>query len=183
MSLYSAAFANITSDFEQPIVCGNVQLVLHMRWDTANDEQYNLIHSALVDRAKADPLLKDGEIIRDYDWLDWYTSLPSDIEAALDAGMEYPQSLKTAPNNIKANILLERKYEADDLQLLLIPLQEQRVWNVEITDDTGEVFTGLVRPGGWINNQGSWSVRFLSDLADIGYDDLSKVEIEIDVAD
>lgn len=187
MYLYQGKLTSVPGeDFSLNITAGVFALSLHFRWDSANQEQYDIIHRALEDRRKSDPLLKDGDIIREYDWIDWYTSLPTDIEAALEEGMEYPQSLKglVEDKSVMADELLLRKQEAEALRELIQPMIDQLVWNVDITDSDGNVVAGVVRPGGWLHNQdASWRLRFTSDLDSIGEDDLLKVTIEVEVAE
>lgn len=173
-------------DFTQTISAGMCSLTFHFRWDTANQEQYDIYRRALDARASADPLLKGTSIIREYDWIEWYTLLPADIQAALEEGMEYPQSLRKLADNFElmATQLEERKIEALALKKLITPLEEQLVWSVEITDASELRKTGVVRPGGWIGNQDQdWRVQFVSDLENIGYNDLLKMIIRMEVTE
>ena len=168
----------------QVITAGSYKFSFVFTWDTVNQEQYDILARGLEDRAKADPLLTtDGEIIRDYDWIDWYLSLPVDIEQALIDGLEYPQSLKDTQLSVKANIMNERKQEAKELATVRRVYEEQLVWNVAIQElSSSDIFTGVVRPGGWINNQSEdWRVRFVTALEDVAKDQLNRVYIEFEV--
>lgn len=152
-------------------------------WDTVNQEQYDILDKGLKDRALADPLLDGSDIIRDYDWIDWYLALPLDIESYLINGGAYPQSLRNTDTAVRANLMNESRDEAKVLSRIRNIYKDQLVWNVVITElTTSKVLTGVVRPGGWINNQSDiWRVRFVSALTEIGKEDLNKVFIEFEV--
>lgn len=181
MTVYNA---QLGSDEEQTISAGNRLLTFQFRWDDANEEQYQIVAQALKARRDADPLLKKDsvDIIRDYDYLDYYTSLPKDID--LEELEEYPQSIRKLSEAQQIMELESRRDEAVELQKLLLVYEQQLVWNVRIVDDTGVEKTGAVRPGGWIGNQDiDWRVRFATLLTQVGKNDLSKVYVEMEIND
>lgn len=161
-------------------------LTVTFTWSDANEEQYNIVNNALVARRDADPLLDPSDnlaIDRDYDYLEFYTSLPEDLETYLAEGGKYPQSIRLLSEAQRAYKLDELRTEAVALNTLILPYKEQLVWNVSVKDSTGETHTGTVRPGGWINNQGlRWRIRFVSRMKEIGRYDLNKVYMEAEVA-
>lgn len=190
MRYYRASLNSVPGDdFTQTITAGTSTFSFHFRWDTANQEQYDILNRALLARAAADPLIKDSEIIREYSWIDWYSTLPDTAEKIiplLEEGMEYPQSLRRLKDEptLLANQLLERREEALSLNTTITPLCDQLVWNVDITDEQGNIQVGVVRPGGWINNQSSaWSIQFVCDRARLGRDDLALVTIRMEIAE
>ena len=170
--------------FSMLVAAGSAHLTFDFVWDTVNEEQYSVVYRALKARAESDPLLySDKTIDREYNWIDWYTSLPLDIATALEEGMEYPQSIKDLSNEDKAAILESRREEAYELKDMIAQYVTQLVWNVAVTDTNGVTHTGTVTPGGWINSLGlDWRVRFVSSLTRIGKEDLGKLYIEFEVA-
>ena len=186
MYTYHASLTTVNgTSFTQTFSVGSHTLSITFLWDTANEEQYTILYRALAARASSDPLIKASDssyINRDYDWIDWMLALPTDIETALNEGMEYPQSMRKVSNTIKANLLQESKEEAAALKVLIDPLITQLAWNVTVTDENGNITTGVVRPGGWLHNQdSSWRIRFVSSLTDIGKDDLLNMQLEFEV--
>lgn len=165
------------------ISAGTRSFQFNFAWDTVNQEQYDILDRGLKDRALADPLLDGSDIIRDYDWIDWYLALPIDIENYLNNGGAYPQSLRNTAVAVRANLMNEFREEAKVLKRIRTIYIDQLVWNVVITElTTSKVLTGVVRPGAWINNQSDiWRVRFVSALTEIGKEDLNKVFIEFEV--
>lgn len=166
------------NDFSQAFRIGTRNISIHFRWDTAIQEQYDMYTRALTARAQSDPLLQDSAIIRDYNWIDYYLSLPAytaQIEVYLEQQGSYPQSLKDLDIPHKASILYKRRLEAIELDELMEPYRDMLVWHIEVTDDEDNAFVGTVTPGGWINNQGSWSLQCVSSLQSVGYNDLLKV--------
>lgn len=147
------------------------------------EEQYAILARALLTKATADPLLDSWEVVRDYDWIDYYADLPSDIEDALNHGMKYPQSVKDVSNTVKADILYERQQEALELKKIREDFLGNLAWHLDITDEYGEFVAGDIRPGGWFNNQSSnWRVYVVSDLVSIGRDDLLNIKFAFEVA-
>lgn len=165
------------------VSAGSRSFQLNFIWDTVNQEQYDIVDRGLKDRALADPLLDGSDIIRDYDWIDWYLALPLDIETYLRNGGAYPQSLRNTEITVRANLMNSYREEAKDLKRIRTIYEDQLVWNVVVTElTTTEMLTGVVRTGAWINNQSDvWRLRFVSALTEIGKEDLSKVFIEFEV--
>lgn len=176
MDIYRTTLASIPSyDFEQQIQAGTHLLTFHFLFDEAYEEQYNILKRALDDRAKADPLVKGIEIVRDYDWVDWYVQWNEEVE-------EKPQSLRDLNDDLFVDMMRERQEEAKELLRRREVYTEALFWNVEVTDADGNTITGDVQPGGWLHNQDAeWRVRFVSDLDKIGKNDLMKMSIEFEV--
>lgn len=186
MDKYYARLNEVPSlDFTQAFSAGTHILNIRFLWDEANEEQYLIVKRALDDRALADPLVKDdGTIIKDYDWVEWYSSLPIDIEEALQNGMEYPQSLRYLDIHSRALALQQYKLEAEELKVLLEPYLNQLVWHCTIWEETQPtvIVTADMRPEGWIHDQDfGWRVRFASDLTQVGKNDLLNVRLEFEV--
>lgn len=179
------------TEFTQVFVFGTIPLTFRFFWSEDIQAEYDVYDAALESQAKADPWLRGSEIIREYDWLTLYSdTIPHTNANAVADWMAStglcPQSLKElyAQNpTLAAQQVYTRCLEADLLKERLRPYKERLVWNVEITDDEGDIFTGVVIPGGWINNQGDrWRIQFQSDHI-LGRDELGLLRINGEVAD
>lgn len=187
MTTYEAQLNDVPSDdFNVVLNMGGKLFYLRFQFDAAIKEQYDILTTGIRNLRDADPLLKEATIIRDYDYLDWYMSLPSlhELEQLLENGMEYPQSLKNLGNYAKAAKLLNRKAQVEELQDVFDTFDECMYWKCTITDEANNEVQCSVVPGGYVNNQSSeWTLRFESDLDRIGEDDLMKIRILMEVAD
>lgn len=190
---YYATLPNIpnTTDFNQAFTFGSITLNIRFFWCEDVQEEYDLYAVALQNRARADPLLRGTDIIREYNWLTLYSdTIPhneaNEVAAWMASTSICPQSLKALYSQnpiLAAQQVYQRCLEADLLKERLRPYAERLAWNVEITDDEGDVFTGVVIPGGWINNQGTrWRIQFESDRV-LGRDELNLLTINCEVAD
>jgi hypothetical protein len=190
---YYATLPNIpnTTDFNQAFTFGSIALNMRFFWCEDVQAEYDLYAEALKNQAKADPLLRGADILREYDWLTLYSdTIPHTDANAVGDWMAStglcPQSLKdlyAQSPALAAQQVYQRCLEADELKERLRPYRERLVWNVEITDDEGDVFTGVVIPGGWINNQGArWRIQFESDRI-LGRNELALLTINCEVAD
>ena len=57
-------------------------------------------------------------------------------------------------------------------------------WQFTMTCDTLPTAVGYVQPGGWYHNQDdSLAFRFVSELENIGKEDITKISIEFEVYD
>lgn len=192
MTEYTGKLDNIPNDtdFSQDILANATNLTFRFFWPTDIQEIIDDYERALDTRAKADPLIKDLDILRDYEWLDLYlNTIPhtsvSAIQEWLASAPLIPQSLQDlntpATQDLLASAIYERCMEAEGLWYYLEPLYNSLVWHVEISDNTGDSCSAVVRRGGWINNQaGNWRVQFEAD-SDIGRGDLGLVTINVEV--
>lgn len=190
---YYATLPNIpnTTNFHQAFTFGSIALSMRFFWCEDVQAEYDVYADALDNRAKADPLLRGSEILRDYNWLGLYSDIiphtnANDVATWMASTGLCPQSLRELygqSQTLAAQQMYQRCAEADLLKARLRPYKERLVWNVEVTDDTGDVFTGVIIPGGWINNQGSrWRIQFESDRI-LGRDELDLLIINCEVAD
>lgn len=188
MKLYQARITGVQGDdFDKVLQAGTRIFQLHFRWDTACQEQYDLLYRGVQNMRDADPLYDTkGSIVRDYDYLEYYASLPSAAslaEAIDNKEINIPQSLKSLPTELIVAQLLERIETAKDIGLALDVYKSHLLWHCDVTTST-DFMTAEVTPGGWLNNQSlEWTLRFLSDLAVVGRDDLEKVLVQVEVAD
>ena len=187
MTRYYTTINEVTdTDFVKTVQAGSKSFTLHFVWDEASEEQWDILYRGLKDRASSDPLITDelATINRDYDWIDYMLSLPANtaLEEALEAGMEYPQSIRNLSISGKVNQLIEWRDEAEELEKVRDAWDRCRYWHCTIITEVGEEFTCDVVPGGYMHNQSSeWKFQFMSDLERIGKDDLTKMTIYAEV--
>lgn len=177
MDLYSTKLSSIPSDdFNISLMAGSVILRLRFHWDNDTQEQYDIAVRALNSLRNSDPLIaKDGSIIRDYDYIGYYTAITYKIPT------ELPQSLRSLDDTNLLNVLLERKEQAIELGSVIQAYEEHLVWQCDITDPDETVYSADVVPGGWVNNQSStWRLQFVSNLEVVGKDNLIDVEIRVE---
>ena len=192
MTKYYAQFSELpdTVSFQQAFIFGATQLDFEFFWCEDITEQLDIYRKALDNRAKADPLIdfNTGSILREYTWLDYYLAIPHDTSTEVEEWVGeqemLPQSLMSYRDNtnLLANKIYELCLEAEEIQSRLEPLEEQECWHVVITDIEGNQVTGVLRLGGWLNEQDSkWRVQFTSDKTTIGQNDLLLITIHAEV--
>lgn len=191
MNLYEATLSNITQDNQTvSFTFGVHTLDIEFLWCASLTEQIDEYSRALTDRARSDSILKGAEIIKDYDWLDFYQDIPhtstTQILEWLDQGY-CPQSLQSLntpdTKDMLATEIMKRCVEADDLEDMLDPLVNQFCWHITITDEDGEIVTGVLTEGGWYNEQSSkWRLTFRGK-SEIGYSDLNGLTLYCEVYD
>jgi len=177
MKTYRTQITEYTHDFTKTYMAGSLVLEIHYRWDMNAQEQWDILDRAILDRRDADPLLnlETGEIIRDYDYLTWYTEWNETVA-------EIPQSLRNTAEATRLNILAERKEEAKVLKKIYDELTDRLAWYVDVTVNE-EVYTGVIRPKGWImSNDNSWAIQFDTELESVGFDQLDQVAVVAEVA-
>lgn len=190
MIKYEASLTEVPGDdFYQTIFAGNQSLEFHFQWQSIMEEMLNEFEIALRARAQSDPWINaEGSIRREYDWLEMYCKTiphrsPSEIQAWLIEYGYAPQSLRRLSVDLIASNIFERCKEAEGILYYLTPFYNQSRWNVAITDSQGNVVTGVVESGGWLNNQSTqWKCRFVADRS-IGHDDLLNMKIQFEVAE
>lgn len=195
MITYKALLDSIPndSDFSQIIVADTVQLTFHFVWSTDVQELTDEFDRALESRARSDSLIKGSELKRDYNWIEYYQSIPHLSTAQVRAYYAeedrwIPQSLLKLyaedTMDIFAQEIYDRCAEAEEITDQLECLYNQLVWQVEITDTEAESVSGVVRTGGWLNTQSSkWQVQFTADKDIISREDLNLITIKIEVAE
>lgn len=191
MQEYYAKLESVNgTDFNQTLVFNTTQLDFRFYWLTDLQELCETYSKALQQRAMSDPWINDDakEILRDYDWVTLYSAgIPhatqTEVEEWLETTDMRPQSLRSLTGTLLVTEIYERCKEADELIQELQVYYEQLLWHVDITDSDGNIATGVVRRGGWIENQSAkWRVQFEAD-SDIKYDNLIDVTINCEVPD
>lgn len=180
---------NLTTSNELQLSVGPRQLNLQFKWPVAYQEQADIFNRHIAEYSSADPLVvKNGTDItydRDYDYIDYYLNIPAygdGMEEWLDTSPDLPQSLQGKEASSLYTLLTERKEQAEEYATYRTNLGRVLQWYVQITDDLGDIRTGIIHPGGWINNQDSnWALRFTADIDTISQDNIDKVTLEIEV--
>lgn len=181
-SRYSYIFKD-DSDIE--IQAGERTLRMSFQWPEPHQEQYDLVDRRVKELSASDPLIGNDNIVRDYDWLEYYNSIPA-IGAGLEEWIEeqtiLPQSIANKSLSIKINIINERKVAAEQFTTYMKELDDLLHYHCTIIDDNDNTVVCSVRPGGWYNNQDlSWAIRFTADVPNIKKGQMNIVTAEIEV--
>ena len=183
-SLYSYSF---NSDENVEISAGDRTLQLSIAWPDNVQEIYDNIQRDIDSDMRSDPLVNSTEIIREYDYLGYYSSIPaygSGMEEWLDEQDTLPQSIRELQHSAQLNLLVERRALCLGLSAYLSDLKDQLCYQITITDDMNRVVVTDVRPGGWFNEQDNyWAIRYTADIPEIGQGQLNIVTMEIEVYD
>ena len=76
----------------------------------------------------------------------------------------------------------QRQADAVVLKKIYDELTDRLAWYVDVTDGD-DVYTGVVRPQGWIvAKDSSWALQFATELEKVGFDQLDKVAVKVEVA-
>lgn len=241
MAIFSRYEAQLTAvpsdDFTQTIVAGQRTFDFSFRWDTAIQEQMDILEKGITARRDADPLVyantkssylvheilglplemqyqspdtlifpytrlvREGDvlrlparvadatsivIVRDYDYFDFFLSLPSYIDVYVaNPKNPLPQSVLKL-DGIEARIakLKDLIAEAKEIYKVWSAYDKQLYWHCKITDDEAYSHACDVLSGGYVNNQSAqYAIRFLSDLDRVRKDDLMKCVIQLEIVD
>lgn len=181
-SRYSYIFKN-DSDIE--IQAGERTLRMSFQWPEPHQEQYDLVDRRVKELSASDPLIGNDNIVRDYDWLAYYNSIPA-IGAGLEEWIEeqtiLPQSIANKPLSVKISVINERKAVAEQFTTYMKELDDLLHYHCTIIDDNDNTVVCSVRPGGWYNKQDlSWAIRFTADVPNIKKGQMNIVTAEIEV--
>lgn len=170
------------------VTVGTRTLRFTFQWAIASAEQFDAIERYLKNKANGDPLDEGGEFNRDYDYLAFYTPLinMSDDELVqwLNESSVLPRNIEQAPSiSSKLSLLHSAIAECAELDPVVRQYKEVMRWQFKMIYNN-EVTTGVVTTGGWYRNQAvNFDFRFVSDLKNIGYEDLGNVTMEFEVYD
>lgn len=162
MTYYDAYLNQVDStedSFEVPIKAESTNLSIKFKWDTTLQEQYDEYYKGIVKSAYSDPLVGNGEVNRDYNYVDYYLSIGDNISEWLEEQVVLPQSIKDLEEAeqitaIQANITL-----ATEIKKVLDLYTEMLVWYLEITYGN-ETFTGkLIKGSIYTNTENTLSVE------------------------
>ena len=183
MQTYVADLSNITvqDNVSQAIKVGDSILTFEFSWDTIARQEYLDLLRSLSNLADGDPLYNTETklYVRDYDYLSYYLSIPSDIITWLDSNPMLPNSMTGMDSLQIEEYIEERRSFCEEVQTLLNQLQDILKWHVTIYLENDVLTTGLLTLGGWYLYQSNFRIRFYtdSDLTRIDYNDLTKVKI------
>lgn len=175
MSFYVASITQQGNDFSQTFMADTKSLLVHFRWDTVTEEQWDIMDRGVRNLRDSDPLINDeGDIIKDYDYLKWYDEWNE--EAAY-----YPQSLRNLSEGLRIAYLTDKQTEVRLLKKIYDELTARLAWYVDITVDDA-FYSGVLRPKGWIcANDDSWKLSFRTKLEKVGKEDLDKVTVAVEI--
>ena len=171
------------------ISVGENAFEISFQWAIATEEQYSMIQNYFKRKASSDPLIitsgGNTTFQQEYDYYSYYIALSglSDAELIdwLSVAPSLPESLKNGSPENSLNLIRIRVKECEDLKEAVDLYQDVVKWQF-VVSFRDKQYTGFVIPGGWYNHQGdNVSFRFISELEDIGQNDLGNVSIEIEV--
>lgn len=159
---------------------------------TLNSNEYRLLFTysdemfqILVDfettnkmRAKSDPLVTvDGvkEYIKDYTYIEYYLSIPEDIDTWLSNQVVLPVSImrldpSERKEEIESRILLSRELDSIRTQYKVMCR-----WQFTLYQNGDIICDGFVEKGSWFMLYGDISISFDYESDYIGYEDIQNV--------
>ena len=172
----------LTSSNSITLTAGDHSLECVFQWPDEVQTQLDTLQRIIDGYAKSDPIIKeDGSYDRNYDYIDYYTSIPdygSGMVEWWEEQTEVPQSLYKS--DFPYTLLTQRKELCMELNAYLNDLQDMLVYQCIIKDETGYKSVMSVRPGAYCCwRDTAWSLRFTSNLEQIGKDDLDKTTVEV----
>lgn len=177
MTYFTSPIAVQGTDFTQTFVADTLSLDVHFRWDMNLQEQWDILDRNVKNLGLSDPLinLDTGEIIKDYDYLQWYLNWNEEV-------VEIPQSLKNTDVAVRINTIKQRKTDCIELNKIYSEMRDRLAWYVDVTVNE-EVYTGIIRPQGWIfANDNSWCLMFNTEAESVNQDNLGIVTLVVGVA-
>lgn len=183
MTYYDLSLSDVTiSDiFTVPIAAGGSALSIEFMWDTTAQEQYEEYKSSIEIASRSDPLIYPTEMIRDYDYVGYYISIPADVEAWLRTGPVLPSSLQGLTVEEQVTLINDRKDLCRELHDTLNLYKDMLVWNMTISYNN-DVLQGKVYPGSIItSSDGSLELEIIAEKEYINRDDLPLVTLGIGV--
>lgn len=191
MNLYEYKFKEADKDsFVMRLSVGSHELQMTFLWAIANQEQYDGIRQQLLYMADTDPLIDGPNILHNYNYVVYYSSLAnmSDEELAewLNADVPHPQSLRnmmeSAPSlSTVVNVVKGRIAECAEIEGVLLHYKEVLRWQVSVSVDGDSPTVAALQPGGWYRRQEPVMFRFISDRESINRDELQYVTLQIGV--
>lgn len=171
--------------FTQLVQVGSRTLLFNFQWAIVSEEQYDIIRDYLRTEASSDPILRNGDFDREYDWYSYYIRLVGiNLGDWLDTDPDLPQSIAGKPRSRQLSLLNMNIGAAQALTPAITLYEDIIKWQFTMTCDDLDTTVGYVQPGGWYHNQDNkMSFRFTSELEDINHDNISVVSIEFEVYD
>lgn len=160
-----------------------ISLNISFLWDDTTQEQSDLFDRYVSQLPQNDPLVKET-YDREYDYVQYYLGLEDlNLDEWLDLNPVLPQSLIGKEKVIQKKKIRERISLCQNISLLQLQYKESLCWSVKVEDTNGDVYTSLLRLGGWnLNQSENYAFRFVSDSKEnIGKNDLQYVTFEVKV--
>lgn len=176
-----------STEKDMSITAGSLALTLHFYWDVEMQEQYDTLVTNVRKAYLSEPLYNKatGDIIRTYDYIDYFTSLP-------DTLVELEELYNASDSIIPYRLLQVEDWQAADALLLMRSLckelqeQDEQIstylkWHCTITSGD-EIIEALVVPNSTYRAaDSSFTITFVSDRDDIVRDMLGDCYIVVEV--
>lgn len=160
-----------------------ISLSVSFLWDDTTQEQSDLFDKYVAQLPQNDPLVKET-YDREYDYVQYYLNLEDlNLDEWLDSNPILPLSLVEREKVIQKKKIRERIALCQNISTLRLQYKELLQWSVKVEDTNGDVYTSLLRLGGWnLNQSEDYAFRFVSDDKEsIGKNDLQYVTFEVKV--
>ena len=185
MSTYEADIVTNGTTFTQAYMAGKTNFTVTFRWAFITQEIVDDLTKAVAIRRNAIPLIDTatGEIIRDYDYVAYWSTVPTgfaDILEWLQMDPIIPFLPVSMSDAGKVYYIQNENSFATQLIALFDHYAEQLYWQV-IAEKDSEKITMALRPGGQIKFSDGVSLIFLSDREAIHLNDLNYVTMRIGV--
>lgn len=154
-------------------------------WPTVEQEQWDVFTRELAALSASDPMIMGNKYVRDYDYIDYYTSVvpQQQVDRAewFAEQTDLPASLHGKTYAEVLSVLEERVTLCQGFAIYKQELSEALRYQCTIVDEAGEVTVCDVIPGGFTRNQDNdWAIRFLADVDEVGRDQLGIVTVEVE---
>ena len=155
---------------------------------TFSDEMYQILRdfeTTNMMRAKSDPLVTVSgikEYIKDYTYIEYYLSIPDDIDTWLASQTYLPVSIANMETDAEKKAELELRIAlSHELQNIRTQYKVMCRWQFTLSSDGEILCDGFVEKGSWSMPYNDVSIRFEYDTDYIGFEDIQNVTMIVRV--
>lgn len=155
-------------------------------WPTYIQELYDNSTQDLQDMSAADPLVGTDQLVRGYDYLDYYLNMvpQTNIAQWLQEQTVLPQSIRKLASGVQVTKVRERVTLCEGIKAYRDQLAECLHWTMRIQEDADITVVDVIPGGRQVSTSGNWAVCFITDALDeIAKDQLDLVTAEFEVYD
>lgn len=149
---------------------------------TYSDEIFQMLQdfeTTNIMRAKSDPLVTISgvkEYIKDYTFIEYYLSIPSDIDTWLSQQTYLPVSIAGLATDADKKAELESRIAlSHELENIRTQYKVMCRWQFTLYQNGDIICDGFVEKGAWFMPYGDVSIKFDYDADYIEYDDIQNV--------
>lgn len=171
-------------NFNVELQAGSLLLSVSFIWDMILQSKWDEVNRGITIARDSDPLVGPNYKNKDYDLLDYYCNqMPYPVTMTWSGAQTIlPVTVSKMSTSQRFFTLRERQETYKAIKEMLDLWEESLVWNVKITDDSNNVATGYIRPGGTIKaEEWGWNIKFLADVKSVAKNKLGLVVIQVEV--